>query len=142
MLYVGMALEAALVETLLRNPRRRLVAASWIAERAYSEIRVMGPMALVSLIDTGLQQLSLDNSIATGPYEPCELWADALWEHPEAPDGLLYRSRHDPAHRCIALFERPRQRVEPAGEPVPLLRIELTIAVILDRYGRGIDPGE
>jgi hypothetical protein len=141
-LYVSMALEAALVETLLRNPRRRLVAASRIAERAYSDIRVMASMALVSLIDTGLQQLSLDNSIATGPYEPCGLWADALWDHPEAPDGLLYRSRHDPAQRCIALFERPRERVEPAGEPVPLRRIQSTIAAILDRYGRGIDPGE
>lgn len=28
------------------------------------------------------------------------------------PDGLLYRSRHDPKHFCAALFDRRRPRFE------------------------------
>jgi hypothetical protein len=140
-LYLGGTREAALVETLLRNPRRRLVAASAIAERAASEIVALRALVLVRLMDAGLQALGLDNSIATGPYAPCGLWADALWAHPSAPDGLIYRSRHDPAQTCVALFERPETRVTARGAPRPLASDEAVVAAVLDRYGRGIDPG-
>lgn len=140
-LYLGATPEAALVETLLRNPRRRLVAAARIAERATSAIVVLRDLALVPLIDAGLQRLGLDNSITTGPYAPCGLWADALHDHPLAPDGLVYRSRHDPAQTCIALFERQEARVAAHGAPVPLLDDPGAVAAILDRYGRGIDLG-
>lgn len=142
-LYLGATRAAALVETLLRNPRRRLVAASAIAARATSEIVVLRDLALVPLMDAGLQALGLDNSIATGPYDPCGQWADALWRHPSQPDGIAYRSRHDPGETCIALFERPGHPAPVAarGDPVPLAGDEAAVAAILDRYGRGLDPG-
>ena len=33
-------------------------------------------------------------------------WSRALWEHPQQPDGIIYRSRHDPSKVCAALFDR------------------------------------
>lgn len=140
-LYLGCTREAALVETLLRNPRRRLVATSRIADRASSRVRVLRDLALVPLMDEGLQQLGLDHSVTTGPYEPCGIWADVLRDHPSAPDGLVYRSRHDPSQCCIALFERKQARVVAEGEPVRLGDDQAAVASILNRYGRGIDPG-
>lgn len=140
-LYLGASRAAALVETLLRNPRRRLVAAERIAERAASEVVALRDLALVRLMDAGLQQLGLDNSITTGRYAPCGLWADALHDHPSSPDGLAYRSRHDPSQTCVALFERDAPPVAAQGAPVPLLADAREVAAILDRYGRGIDPG-
>jgi hypothetical protein len=141
-LYLGSTPAAALVETLLRNPRRRLVAASRIDERARSTLRVLRPLALVALMDEGLQRLGLDNSVTTGPYAPCGLWADALRDHPSAPDGLVYRSRHDPSETCVALFERQETRLAADGEPIWLGDDQAAVAAVLDRYGRGIDPGE
>lgn len=141
-LYLGGTREAAVVETLLRNPRRRLVSARRIAERALSEVVLLKAVVLVSLMDAGLQQLGIDNSITTGPYEPCGLWADALHDHPSEPDGLVYRSRHDPSQICFALFEGAEPRVAKGGAAVPLLREANLVAAILDRYHRGIDLGD
>ena len=140
-LYLGGTREAAIVETLLRNPRRRLVAASRIAERATSEIVVLRPLALVMLMDAGLQPLGLDNSVATGPYGPCGLWADALWDHPSAPDGLAYRSRHDPSQTCVALFERPEACVAAKGGPVALRDDQAALAAVLGRVRPGDRSG-
>jgi hypothetical protein len=33
-------------------------------------------------------------------------WALALHQHPERPDGIRFRSRHDPSRLCAALFDR------------------------------------
>ncbi len=32
-------------------------------------------------------------------------WALALFGHPQRPDGLYYRSRHDPSRLCVAVYE-------------------------------------
>ncbi|MGO4843302.1 RES family NAD+ phosphorylase, partial [Rhizobiaceae sp. 2RAB30] len=63
---------------------------------------------MVIMHGAGLQSLGTDNSISTGPYGPCGAWADALWDHPDEPDGIAYLSRHDPAEVCYAVFERKR----------------------------------
>jgi len=37
-------------------------------------------------------------------YGVCQRWSRALHDHPESPDGLLYRARHDPSLLSVALF--------------------------------------
>lgn len=136
-LYVGAALPGALVETLLRNPKRRMAAYVDLESRASSALRCLRDLRLVQLHGAGLQQVGCDNAISTGPYDPCGAWADALWAHPEAPDGIAYESRHDPRQICYAIFERPDLEfaVEP---PVPLLGQLPALALILSDYGKSV----
>lgn len=136
-LYVGAGLPGALVETLLRNPRRRMVAYHDVVSRASSELRCPRDLRLVDLHGAGLQQLGLDNAISTGPYGPCGAWADALWAHPEAPDGIAYHSRHDPREICLAIFERPGLKFT-AAPAAPLLDQLPNLAAILGAYCKSI----
>jgi hypothetical protein len=136
-LYVGLSLDAALVETLLRNPARRMVAYPELAERASCGLTATRDLRVARLYGTGLQAVGCDNAISTGPYEPCGAWADALWDHQDRPDGIAYQSRHDSGQICLALFERDDLHLE-APDPVPLVRQLPTVAAILSGYGKSI----
>ena len=137
-LYVGLSLDGAVVETVLHNPARRLMAYAEIAARASSRLTSSRDLKLVRLHGTGLQAVGCDNAISTGPYDPCGAWADALWAHKDQPDGIAYQSRHDPGQICLALFERPDLRLT-AADSVPLVQQLPTIAAILSGYGKSID---
>jgi hypothetical protein len=61
----------------------------------------------VDLTGAGLRKLSCDNRISTDkPYQTVGLWSRALYIHPQQPDGIIYRSRHNPRFRCLALFDQ------------------------------------
>ena len=136
-LYVALDFAGALVETLARNPRRRMVAEADITSRAASVLRCRRDLRVVQLHGAGLQRLGLDNAISTGPYTPCGAWSDALFAHPEAPDGLAFRSRHDPDRLCLAIFERSDIAVE--VEPRGLLINRLAeVASMLGAYGKSV----
>jgi hypothetical protein len=66
------------------------------------------------------------------------MWADALFAHPDAPDGIAYCSRHDPEQVCIALFSRSDIQLELLSGPTPLSDVLPDVASILRRYGKGI----
>jgi hypothetical protein len=136
-LYVALSLAGALAETLLRNPARRMVAHGQIASRASTEIRSGRDLKLVQLHGAGLQRIGCDNAISTGPYDPCGPRADALWSHPAAPDGLAFRSRHDPGEICIALFERSDLNLA-ATATTPLTDQLPEVSMLLNRYGKSV----
>ncbi len=136
-LYAGLSLEAAIAETLLRNPHRRMVGYSDLADRASCVLTCARELRVVRLFGAGLQVVGCDNAISTGPYDVCGAWADALWAHPERPDGIAYQSRHDPGAMCIALFEREGIEVR-ASESVPLTEQLPRVAAILGVYGKSI----
>src|SRR6185437_2422344 len=138
-LYVALSFAGALVETLLRNPRRKMVNEAEIASRSASVLRCQRDLRLVWLHGAGLQVLGLDNAISTGPYEPCGAWADALFAHPTVPDGLGFRSRHDPDCMLLAIFERPDLVFESESE-TPLLKCLGEVAGVLGGYGKSIAP--
>jgi hypothetical protein len=136
-LYVGATLSGALVETLLRNPNRRMAAWRDVDSRASSELLCRRALRLARLHGAGLQRLGCDAAISTGPYEPCGAWADALWAHPETPDGIAYASRHDPRQICYAIFERPD--LDFTVRSTTLLTDQLSdLAAILSEYGKSI----
>jgi hypothetical protein len=136
-LYLGDSFDVAFVEAILRNPQLRSVRLSDIHTRSCSRVAPDRELRLAKMFDEGLSALGCDNAIATGPYEPCGLWSDALWDHREKPDGIAYRSRHDPAHLCFAVFERNDITFTP-GEPVELLSLIKDVAGILDRYKKAL----
>jgi hypothetical protein len=116
-----------------------MVAHADIETRATSVLHCRRNLRIVRLHGAGLQILGLDNSISTGPYEPCGAWADALWMHPEAPDGLGFRSRHDPDEICLAIFERPATPFD-ADPPEGLVEQLPVAANLLSRYGKSLAP--
>ncbi|WP_188826315.1 RES family NAD+ phosphorylase [Brucella endophytica] len=136
-LYLGLSRDGALAETILRNPQRLMIAASEFTSRAAAELSVRRELRVVRMHGNGLQALGTDNAISTGPYEPCGRWVDALWDHPDMPDGLAYQSRHDPGEICIALFERPNLTITVQGTK-PLTAMLNDVATLLDRYGKSI----
>jgi hypothetical protein len=138
-LYAGVSRRGALAETILRNPQRLMVAMTDIAERSASELIASRPLRIVRMHGTGLQAVGTDNAISTGPYEPCGLWSDALWDHPDKPDGLAYQSRHDSSEICLALFER-RDMSLTVTATRPLSAMLAEVAAVLDAYGKSVAP--
>lgn len=136
-LYAGLTLEAALVETLLRNPQRRMVALADIETRGHVRLTCRRPLRLVRLHSEGLQTVGTDAAIVTGPYDPCGLWADALHDHPNRPDGIFYASRHDNRQLCVVLFERP-DLVLDTGPTMPLGNELARVAAVLAGYGKSV----
>lgn len=138
-IYVGMSLAGALAETLLRNPQRMMVAISDIKERSASELACSRQLRVVKLHGSGLQAVGTDNSVSTGPYGPCGVWSDALFDHADRPDGIAYQSRHDSSQICLALFKRDDFALETRASR-PLGTILGEVAAMLNLYGKSVAP--
>ena len=138
-LYAGLTLRGALAETLVRNPQRLMVAMTDIVGRSVSGLVSNRPLRIVRLYGSGLQTVGTDNAISTGPYEPCGLWSDALWDHPDRPDGLAYQSRHDSSEICLAIFEKTDVRLKVQGAHL-LSSMLGDVAAVLDSYGKSVSP--
>ena len=136
-LYVGLSLAGAVAETLLRNPRRRMVSYLELTERASCTLTAARDLRVVRLYGTGLEIVGCDNAISTGHYDVCGVWADALWTHPDRSDGIAYQSRRDSSAICLALFERSDLRLQ-AADSVPLTQQLPMIAALLSAYGKSI----
>lgn len=105
-LYAGETLEAAFVETMLRNPRLRIVSLAEVMARRHASIQASRDLRLVDFCGAGLSAVGTTGAVNTGSYRVSQAWSAALHEHPDAPDGILYWSRHNPSLRCAAIFER------------------------------------
>jgi RES domain-containing protein len=140
-LYAAQEFAGAFAETVLRNPAQTLVSLAEITARSLSVLAIGAALRVVDLTGPGLSRLGLDARILTGPYAACGAWADALRAHPEAPAGILYPSRFDPAQRCVALFDHVAPHLEAVTDPVPLREMLHDVADVLDRYGKALDPG-
>jgi hypothetical protein len=113
--YAAMAMSGAFIEVFGRNPHPRHpmrqvdpleLAARSIAVFSAAKLR------LVDLAGDGLSKLGLTVSIlATTKYETTRAWSQVFHAHPGKPDGILYRSRHDPEQLCIALFDRASKKL-------------------------------
>ena len=137
-LYLAFNVAGAFAETILRNPRRRLIGWDEIATRSMSYLTPSRGLQLLQMHGPGLQALGVDNAITTGPYDPCGRWAEALFSHADRPDGIVYASRHDPDQLCVALFSRADITIIAAAGPVPLAEQIAEVAAILRRYGKGL----
>ncbi|MGF9759479.1 RES family NAD+ phosphorylase [Microvirga sp. 0TCS3.31] len=138
-LYAGLSRAGAVAETLLRNPQRLMVAAAEITDRAATDLVCRQDLRVVKLYGSGLQAVGTDNAISTGPYGPCGLWSDALWDHPDQPDGIAYQSRHDSNELCLALFARSDTRFD-IRSTKPLSAMLHEIAALLEAYGKSLSP--
>ncbi|HEX5165057.1 MAG TPA: RES family NAD+ phosphorylase [Thermomicrobiales bacterium] len=105
-MYVGLDAHCAIVETVGFSAFGRLIAASSVAHLSLARIETARLLRLVDLTADGLIRLGADARLTTGQYTVSQRWSRAIWHHPERPDGVLYRSRHDPSRLSAALFDR------------------------------------
>jgi hypothetical protein len=105
-LYASVQPEAAFAEVFLRTLSRMVVDEVDLRARSLASFPA-NALRCVDLTGSGLRKLSCDNRISTEkPYATVGLWSRALYTHPQQPDGIIYRSRHNPRFRCLALFDR------------------------------------
>jgi hypothetical protein len=110
-LYLAQHPRGAFVETFGHETGTRLLAVRELEERSLAELRTTRPLSLVDLTGKGLARIGADGRLLDGDYLAAQAWAKGLHDHPARPDGIAYRSRHDPSQVCAAVFERARGRV-------------------------------
>lgn len=136
-LYVAPGPDAAMIETLLRQPQRLTVDYSEIRDRSLSTLHADRDLRLVSATGSDLSRLGTTAALSTGPYDPCGAWSDALFDHPVVPDGILFCSRHNPDELCIALFER-KDLAFVISSTTPLPAMLAVVGALLDRHGKSL----
>jgi len=117
-LYVGCDPHVAFIESFQIAGIRPVVTESKLRERSLSRIRIRRPARLVDLAESGgLTRIGADARIFTASYTVSQRWSRAIQTHPESPDGILYRPRHDPARLAVAFFDQVTEEVsaEPTG---------------------------
>ena len=139
MLYAGNDVHCAFIETLGHNTGVRLVSVSDLRARAVARLDARRPLHVVDLTGPGLGRLGADERLCAGDYDVAQLWSLALHEHLQRPDGLLYRSRHDPSRLCVAIYERAAQalvsvHLHNLADPLHTT----LLADLLDTYGFGV----
>ena len=142
-LYAAIQPEAAFAEVFLRALSEMVVAEQDLADRSLVTIGTR-PLKCVDLLREGLRTISCDNRISTEkPYNTVGLWSRAFFEHPDNPDGILYRSRHDPDLHCLALFDRCRPKLKLKTTLIERLmgpKRRAWTATRLDVYKLGVVP--
>ncbi len=137
--YLGEESFVGFAETLLRAPGASVVESVDVESRAMTRIRVERDLRLVALHGAGLARLGATAAVSTGPYSVSRQWALALHEHPERPDGIRYRARHDDDGFAVALFDRAADAVtERESHGLLTAAGAEELAAWLDRYGIGL----
>jgi hypothetical protein len=140
-LYVGEEVDCAFIETLGHETGKNVIAEAELLSRGLARVSLKGFLRLVDLTAEGLAQIGADNHLCTGPIAVSQRWSGALYRHPEQPDGICFRSRHNPELLCAAIFDRvaPRVRATLLGclrAPKNMRRI----TPLLTKYGFSLVP--
>ena len=110
-LYLGEDTYSAFIETYGWLTGEKYITAKQLTQRHLAVVSSDRLLRLVDLSGQGLAMLGADGRLCLGDeYEVSQNWSLALWKHPEKPDGILYRTRHDPDKKAVALFDRDRVR--------------------------------
>ena len=106
-----------------------------LALRGLARVEVVRDLRVVDLTAPGMARIRADGRLTTGDYAVAQRWSLALHDHPDQPDGLIWRSRFDLSRVCLAVYDRARSHIrtvavcsldDPAFAP--------ELAAILDRY--------
>lgn len=129
-LYVGLDPRAAFIEvfgdsgTISERALHQRVLSSLVAHRS---------PRVVDLTGGHLARMSLDARISTGDHRTSQAWARAFHDHPDQPDGVLYRCRHDPSQFALAVFDT-------AGLTIEATQLGTsTLAALAASYGLAVE---
>lgn len=112
-LYTAHAVDGAFAEVFLRVPGRTSLGLDFIETRAYACLRTTRALNFVEMHGPGLSRLGATAEVTHSglPYTTAQKWSRAIHSHPGNFDGIAYRSRHDDAEICYAVFERASSAV-------------------------------
>ncbi len=119
-LYLGLTRDGRFAETLLRRPAQRVLVWSEVEKRRFARFRTLQSLRLADMHGKGLgwfgvtvSQIAADHDEKTFPGAYATSQAISALVHGRTDlDGIKYRSRLDPDHLCVALFDRADHRVE------------------------------
>lgn len=106
--FLGENATASFAETFLRNPPVRLITRAEMATRGLTTFNVLRELRMAKVRDEGLAGIGCTAEMTSSPNpytDPQQLSRD-LWKHPDQPDGIQYRCRHDNGLLAIALYDR------------------------------------
>ncbi|WLC16653.1 RES family NAD+ phosphorylase [Bradyrhizobium diazoefficiens] len=135
-LYAARTAEIAFAETLLRG-QRPIVAESELHIRSFCEFRLQRVVRLVKLHGPSLIAIGATAAVTSGSYDVSQAWAQALHDHPDQPDGILYRSARDNDRFALALFERAAAALD-LGTSTPVMADPARLGGILDHYSASL----
>jgi hypothetical protein len=129
----------AFAERFLRDPQRTLIPEAEIRRGGVSVVQVEQPLAIVQFHGASLRRLGATAAVVHGDHRESRLWAQALYDHRDAPNGVRWRSRVDDDGFAVALFDRGRQALR-IRDTQPLLeaRSILDLEACLDRYAAAV----
>lgn len=136
-LYLGESLEVCFVEAILRDRAVGSLGAFFLTGRELeqfmlAQISSISPLRLVDLRGQGPVRMRIPTDAVRGQDHRLSMtYSLAFYQHPEKPDGLLYRSRLNEMTN-IALYDRAVQRLC-CDACIPLLDCA-DLADILDHY--------
>ena len=140
-LYLAADTYGAFMESIGRGAlKSRLVFRADLENRGLSRVRAKRTLRLIDLVSSGgLTRISAESSLTSGSgYKNSRRWSKALKEHPIAPDGIYYRSRHDPSRFACALYQDCESLLE--AEPCEAWAdLPALLGTILDHYDFGTD---
>ena len=111
-----------------------------LVSRAFREIESTQPLRMAQLHGAGLMSIGATAAIASGPYKASRLWSVALHSHPDRPDGISYRARHDDDTLCAAIYERAKAKLVTRSTE-PMLHDLDRLRRLSQRYGVAIVIG-
>jgi hypothetical protein len=141
-LYLGGDEYSAFMESIGRGAlKTRFIPSSQLKATALAKIRFTTPLRFIDMVTSGgLTRLGTESSLASGSgYKNSQRWSRALREHPSKPDGIYYRSRHDPARTACALFDHCAHSVVVAEALGAWADQPALLGEILDHYAFGTD---
>jgi hypothetical protein len=134
-LYLGESLKVCFLEALLRDERNGTVGDYPLAEdelqhRLYAEINVATALTLVDLRGDAAIRMGVPSDVARASDQRlARAWSVAFYEHPEAPDGIIYPSRLN-LETNLAIYDRAVPRLK-SHKLIPLLNAP-GLAAVLD----------
>lgn len=116
-LYLGKSLKVCFLEALLRDERNGTVGDYPVVEdelqhRLYAEINVASALTLVDLRGDAAIRMGVPSDVARASRQSlARAWSVAFYEHPEAPDGIIYPSRLN-LETDLAIYDRAVPKLE------------------------------
>lgn len=136
--YLGTTIQACFAETFLRNPPVRILTIADLAARRIATIALKRELRIATLYGPGAARLGTTAQLAADSrYDFSQAWSRALWEHPDSPDGVAYRSRHDDVALCAAIYDRAGGALTLTHDDAITANHQL-LARLLKRYDLGL----
>jgi hypothetical protein len=117
-----------------------VVSESVLQQSCLCPVELLRPVRLVDVTSgPALRKLGADAAIGDGTHLSSQEWSLAIWNHPEQPDGLLYRCRSAPELLSIALFARASSAVRGTCSE-NFLRVPARLEMLVDYFQCALIP--